>query len=129
VDEPGDLGNTVREGMVAGEIPARDENRPEDEMADLETDRDGNGTYKGTDQDQDLDDIKAYLETGMCPPHLTHSDFQHIHWQVLHFFFHRGRLWQQHAQGCHQLVIPLQQRSALIQQAHDSLGHQGFYPT
>ena len=67
VDKLGDLGNAAREGTVAGKIPVRDENVPEDEMADLETDHDGNGTYKGTDQDQDLDDIKAYSGSKNCP--------------------------------------------------------------
>ena len=129
MDEPDDLGNAVREKTVEGEILTRAETMPEGEKANLEKDQDGNRISMGTDQDQDLDNIKTYLETGMHPPHLTHAAFQRIHQQVLHFFLRGGRLWRRHSQSHHQLVIPLGQWSALIQQAHDSLGHHGFYPT
>ena len=125
----GDLGNAARERTVSGETLTRAEHMQEGEMAELERDLDGDGITTGTDRDQDLDDIKAYLEMGVRPPHLTRAGFRRIHWQVLHFFLRGGRLWRRHAQGRHQLVVPQHQRPALIRQAHDSLGHCGFYPT
>jgi len=106
MDMPGELGNTTRERSVEGEILARvknmlegkilmrEENVPEGETVNLEMDHDSNRISTGTDQDQDLDNIKTYLKTGMCPPHLTHAEFQCIHQQVLHFFLQGGRLWQ-----------------------------------
>jgi len=40
-----------------------------------------------------------------------------------------GRLWNHQANGCHQLYISPSRRYALICDAHDKLGHKGFYST
>ena len=45
------------------------------------------------------------------------------------FFLHDGRLWRRQAQGRHQLVLEPAQRNEVLQQAHDALGHKGYYAT
>ena len=75
-DKPGRLGNMVRDRVTEGEIPMREEAMPEGEMAKLEMDHTNKGLSNGTEWDQDLDNIRTYLETGVCPPHLTRTAFQ-----------------------------------------------------
>ena len=46
------------------------------------------------------------------------------------FFVHSSQLWHQGPSQLHQLVIfPLKEQLSLILQAHDKLGHKGFYST
>jgi Integrase zinc binding domain len=41
----------------------------------------------------------------------------------------RQTAWCQHHQGRHRLYIAPPQRNALLRDAHDNLGHKGFYST
>jgi transposase InsO family protein len=42
---------------------------------------------------------------------------------------HNETLWRRQAQGKHQLVPPTLKRAAILQEAHDGLGHKGYYST
>jgi hypothetical protein len=46
-----------------------------------------------------------------------------------HFFTRNGRLWRKQAQGRHQLVLPSYQRLPTLREAHNDLGHRGYYST
>ena len=45
------------------------------------------------------------------------------------YFARDGRLWRRQAQGRHQLVLTPGQREGVLREAHDGLGHKGYYST
>ena len=45
------------------------------------------------------------------------------------FFLRDGQLWRRQAQGRHQRVLEPSQHKEVLQQAHDALGHKGYYAT
>jgi hypothetical protein len=45
------------------------------------------------------------------------------------YFVHGGRLWRRQVQGRHQLVLNPGQYEQVLREAHDDLGHKGFYAT
>jgi hypothetical protein len=45
------------------------------------------------------------------------------------FFVYGAKLYRRDRQGRHQRVIPLGERMGILKQAHDDLGHRGFFPT
>ncbi len=47
----------------------------------------------------------------------------------MRFFVNDKRLWRQHPTGAHKLVVPVDQRFAIMQGCHDEIGHKGFFAT
>ncbi|TFY76788.1 hypothetical protein EWM64_g7225 [Hericium alpestre] len=79
--------------------------------------------------DNELHHVKNYLATLERPAHLDDTAFHRFLNKARRFFVHDGRLWRRQHDGKHQLVIPPLQRIPLIRDAHDNLGHKGFYST
>ena len=78
--------------------------------------------------DKELDEIKAFLES----PTTNDESKTEIQWRrfirkVSDYFVRDEQLWKKDRQGRHKIVIPEDKRLNLIMQAHDELGHKGFF--
>jgi hypothetical protein len=87
-----------------------------------------------TDRARTLDDelpaILDFLGHGKQPNEHTSEELDHLHRRARNFFTHDNRLWRCDNQGRHQLVLQdLQQRLSVTRDAHNRLGHKGFYST
>ena len=81
-------------------------------------------------RDNELPEIYRFLADGRQPDGRHTSKLDRLHQHSRQFFMHDKRLWQQHAQGRHQLIIMQgPQRFTVTRNAHDKLGHKGFYST
>ena len=64
------------------------------------------------------------------PSNLDDHAMAQLLWMAARFVILSDQLWRRQSQGRHQLYIPSPpQRMSLIQDAHDKLGHKGFYST
>lgn len=79
--------------------------------------------------DNDLLTIKTYLKTLSLPSSIPDTQQLHFHKRALQFFIRGNRLWRKEGMGRHQLVIFGQERSRILRETHDQLGHKGFYST
>ena len=79
--------------------------------------------------DEGVAQLHQYLTTMRLPPDLEDDAQTRLLQDAKQFFLANGRLWRQHHQGHHQLYIAPPQRDALLRDAHDNLGHKGFYST
>ena len=78
--------------------------------------------------DSELPEILKFLAGGKRPDGRHTSKLGRLHQRSQPFFMHDKRLWRRHAQGRHQLVIMQgPQRYTVTWDAHDKLGHKGFY--
>ena len=85
-------------------------------------------TDKAHSLDEELLKIQEFLSN--FPNGNTSEVTDRLRQRARNFFVHDNRLWRRHAQGRHQLVlIPPQQRLSVTCDAHDKLGHKGFYST
>jgi integrase-like protein/reverse transcriptase-like protein len=82
---------------------------------------------KGLEAEEPLAHVEQYLHSLRLPPELDDKTRTRILRLAAHFFLLNGRLWQRQGHGRHQLYIPPSQRLHLIREAHDNLGHKGFY--
>jgi len=79
--------------------------------------------------EEQVEDIRHYLTTLCLPDHLDDAAHKHLLKWAKRFFIADDRLWRQQEQGRHQLFILPPQCLSLIRDAHDNLGHKGFYST
>ena len=80
--------------------------------------------------DLELPRIQDFLTTACKPDGLDDTALRKFLRRATKFFMCNGKLWRQGPSQIHQLVIiPLGDRHSLISQAHDQLGHKGFYLT
>ena len=87
-------------------------------------------TGKARWPDDELSGILDFLRHNKQPNGLTSDELDRLHRRARNFFIYDNRLWRRDAQGRHQLVIQhLQQRVSVTRDAHDKLGHKGFYST
>jgi integrase-like protein/reverse transcriptase-like protein/aspartyl protease len=87
-------------------------------------------TAKARTLDNELPAILELLSHGKHPNGHASEELDRLHKQARNFFVHDKRLWRRHAQGRHQLVLQHHpQRLAVTRDAHDKLGHKGFYST
>ena len=94
-------------GMVDGELPRSEA----DARADLE-----------------LLSIRDFLSTTRRPSDLDEAALKKFLKHAARFFFRNSQLWRRGPSQLHQLVVlPPDERLSLILQAHDKLGHKGFY--
>ena len=85
-------------------------------------------TDKAHSLDEELPKIQEFLSN--FPNGNTSEVTDRLRQRARNFFVHDNRLWRRHAQGRHQLVlIPPHQRLSVTCDAHDKLGHKGFYST
>jgi hypothetical protein len=77
----------------------------------------------------DIASIAQYLRTLKIPSHLPDAAPDKFLCKVKRFSLVNDRLWRLRGQGRHQLYIAPAQRLPLIRDAHDHLGHKGFYST
>ena len=96
-----------------GGIPPQSQADPQSNTPTLET---------------DLEAILKLLTTGIRDSTVPQEQDPRVK-KAKRFLAHNGRLWRRQAQGRNQLVIPISQRMATIREAHDGLGHKGFYST
>jgi hypothetical protein len=106
---------TAKEKGGGGEVEATKEELPE--------------TEEGKRRDEELSQIKAFLETLARPANLDEKRYQAFVKRASKFFVRGGRLWRKETDGRHQLIIFQPDRYRLLIQAHDQLGHRGFYAT
>jgi hypothetical protein len=76
----------------------------------------------------DLEAILKFLKTGVHSSMLPLAQDPVIK-KSKRFLALNGRLWHRQAQGRNQLILPIPQRAPTIHEAHDGLGHKGFYST
>ena len=84
---------------------------------------------KALKAEDDLARVKQYLHSLWLPTDLDEKLLAKFLRLAARFFILNGRLWRRQAHGRHQLFIPSPQRLHLVRQAHDQLGHKGFYST
>jgi hypothetical protein len=91
---------------------------------DLLTDLQNNTTTL----EADLQAILKFLSTGVHSSTLPPTQ-DPVTKKAKRFLALNGRLWCRQAQGWNQLILPIPQCSATIHEAHNGLGHKGFYST
>jgi hypothetical protein len=79
-------------------------------------------------RDERLLAIQHFLRTLERPPNLSKEDFAKFSKEAGQFFETEGRLYRKSRQGRHQRVIHVEGRLSLLREAHDKLGHRGFFP-
>ena len=78
----------------------------------------------------ELPSILDFLSHNKHPDGHTTDELDRLHRRARNFFVHDSRLWRRNAQGRHQLVLQhVQQRFSVTRDAHDRLGHKGFFST
>jgi hypothetical protein len=134
-DDTNDLdNNNDNNGSTAGNLslsddPSNDNNAAANDQgnASASSPFPPNATATKVEDEQKL--IHEYLQRPRAPAHL--------HSEALTRFFHRAarftlvndRLWQLQHDGQHQLYVVPPLRLSLIRDAHDRLGHKGYYST
>jgi len=84
---------------------------------------------KSRKADEEIKLIHHYLSTLQHPDQLDDTARICLLKRAKQFFLADARLWRRQAQGRHQLYIPSHLRISLIHDAHDYLGHRGFFST
>jgi len=79
--------------------------------------------------DEEVELIRQYLSTLQQPSHLDDPTRTRLVKWAKQFFLADRRLWRRQDQGRHQLYARPHLRLSLIHDAHDHLGHKGFYST
>ena len=80
--------------------------------------------------DIELPYIQEFLNTTCKPDGLDDTVLKKFLKQAMRSFLHNNQLWHQGPSQTHRLIIiPPKDRHSLLLQAHDQLGHKGFYST
>lgn len=79
--------------------------------------------------EDDVARVEQYLHSLQLPSGLDDKALARLLRMAARFFLLNGRLWRRQTHGRHQLYIPPSQRLHLVRDAHDNLGHKGFYST
>lgn len=79
--------------------------------------------------EEDMARVEQYLHSFQLPSDSTDKAASRLLRLAARFFLLNGRLWRRQEQGKHQLYILPPQRLSLVRDAHDHLGHKGFYST
>jgi hypothetical protein len=85
-------------------------------------------TFKTQARNAELDKILKFL-INPAQVRLPTAQLTQLIKKARHFFTCNGRLWRKQAQGRHQLVLLSYQRLPTLREAHDDLGHRGYYST
>jgi hypothetical protein len=84
---------------------------------------------KTANMDYELDRIRQYLASQQPPLDLSGSTLTRFINKTRRFLLLGGRLWRWQRQGRHQLYIDPPLRFPIVSDAHDKMGHKGFYST
>jgi hypothetical protein len=84
---------------------------------------------KANKADQEVEHIRQYLLSRRAPSDLSGNALTRFLSRTRRFLIADGRLWRRQSNGRHQLYATFSQRYALVRDAHDKLGHKGFYST
>ena len=84
-------------------------------------------TAKARAKDNRIDRIRNFLCDHVRPPDLSDSDYTSFVNVATRFFLLNGSLYHREQHRQHQLVVPVERRYGLIQEAHDSLRHKGVF--
>jgi hypothetical protein len=76
-----------------------------------------------------LERIKGFLATMKRPSDLTDDQYRQFIRRAMSYFLKDGKLYRRTRDGGAQLVPPPQDRWALVEYAHDQLGHKGAFAT
>jgi hypothetical protein len=79
--------------------------------------------------DDEMAAIHQYLTTRQHPPTLEGDALARFLNKTKRFLAFNGRLWRQQMDSRHQLYAAPHQQLDLVHDAHDKLGHKGFYST
>ena len=79
--------------------------------------------------DRHLIEVRAFLTGQISRDGLPSATLARTLQTARRFLVINGRLWRRQSSGQHQLVIPEPKRADILRQAHDGLGHKGFYST
>jgi hypothetical protein len=79
--------------------------------------------------EENLARTEQYLRSLRLPSGLNGKAEAQLLRSAARFFLLNDRLWRRQNDGRHQLYIPPHQRLPLVRDAHDNLGHKGFYST
>jgi len=79
--------------------------------------------------DAEIDRIRQYLLSRRTPSDLPANALTRFISRAQRFLIAGGRLWRRQHSGRHQLYVRPSVRHALVHDAHDKLGHKGFYST
>jgi transposase InsO family protein len=79
-------------------------------------------------KDERLRLIHVFLKTLELPATISKEERAKLLKEAAGYFVLDGRLYRRDRRGRHQRVVPYEDRSALLKQAHDELGHRGFLP-
>ena len=85
-------------------------------------------TANGMESDEELREIKAYLETLKKPAGIEERKLVEFLRKASRFFVKGGRLWKD-TEGKHKLVVFRGEEAKILKAVHDNLRHRGFYPT
>ena len=84
---------------------------------------------KANKADKEIEQIRQYLLSRRAPSDLPPDVLTRFTSRAHHFLIAGGRLWWKQHGGRHQLYASPSARYALVRDAHDKLGHKGFYST
>lgn len=80
-------------------------------------------------RDLELQMIQEFLNTLSFPSTLSAADRIRLTKRARQFFVRGDRLWRKETTGRHQLIVFEKDRLRIMCEAHDKLGHKGFYST
>ena len=82
-----------------------------------------------TELNTKVDQVQSYLTTLEWPSVFDSPDSRAKFLRFAsQFFIQGGFLYKRQKQGRHQRVLPISDRLTVLAQAHDDLGHRGFFP-
>lgn len=108
------------EDLSGGEVPQPE---PDEDLPPIPKSK---HTERG---DARLREVEDWLNTLARPETMTDQEYTRFIKYAQQFFLHDNRLWRKDAQGAHKRVIAYEARAAILQAAHDELGHRGRFAT
>ena len=80
-------------------------------------------------RDEDLQHVSSYLRTLKLPASASEKERARLIRYSKQFFLSGNQLWRRDRSGRHQKVLFGADRTHILRETHDKLGHRGFYPT
>jgi len=86
-------------------------------------------TRQAIQEERRLKDVYQWIFHLKRPPHLSDQQYSRFMRYCAQFFRDGSRIWKKDEHGAHKLVLDEDKRLAVIEAAHDDIGHKGFYAT
>ena len=77
--------------------------------------------------DQRLAQVEEFLRDITRPPDMHDAEFRQFLWYCSEFFMKNNKLWRRDPHGRHKIIVPVDKRFAIINEAHEALGHKKIY--